>query len=313
MSDDPKKTTPDGEMPGRNEAEPSKEGQAEMNAAEKPADASHESDVKPVQAAGGEGGKADSPEAEKPKDASGIVEAADAKPVDPEREAKIKAAAEARAARAAAKAAQEGAEGGAASGTADADKEAKIKAAAEARAARAAAKAAQEAAEPPIPKEPSPNQPRLDRAAALIREQVAADAVDEAYINEPDGHRPYLVIKPEHWIRTAQLLKENGEFGLNYLRNVSGTDMETHLEVVYHLVSLDTRHEYGIKIKTDREKPSVDSVTPVWATANWNEREIYDLFGIDFPGHPDLRRIMMPDDWIGHPLRKDYEPFDPEV
>jgi NADH-quinone oxidoreductase subunit C len=189
---------------------------------------------------------------------------------------------------------------------ADAEREAKIKAAAEAREARARAKAEAERAEAAAaPKEPSPKQPMLDRAVSLIKERVAEDAVQESYINELDAHLPYLIIKPEHWPATAELLKNGEEFRLNYLRNLSGTDQETHLEVAYHLISLETKVEYCVKIKTDRETPSIPSVTPVWATANWNEREVFDLLGVDFPGHPDLRRIMMPDDWVGHPLRKD--------
>jgi NADH-quinone oxidoreductase subunit C len=197
---------------------------------------------------------------------------------------------------------------------ADPEREAKLKAAAEARAARAAAKAAAETEEAPAePKAPSPNQPRLDAAAALIRTEVHEEAVDEAYINEMNADMPTLVIKAEHWSETAQLFKTHDSLQCNYLRNVSGVDQETHMEVVYHFISLTTKHDYAVKVKTDRDAPSVPSVTPVWATANWNEREIYDLLGIDFPGHPDLRRIMMPDDWAGHPLRKDYEPLDSEV
>ncbi|MBP1153199.1 MULTISPECIES: NADH-quinone oxidoreductase subunit C [unclassified Paenibacillus] len=195
----------------------------------------------------------------------------------------------------------------------DAEKEAKAKAAAEARAARANARAAKTGgAEPDAPKEPSPNQPLLDRIAAILK-GYGEDLVQEAFINEKGGHIPYLIIKGDEWPAVAELLKTHPELKLNYLRNVSGIDMETHLEVAYHLISLETKREYCIKIKTDREAPSIPSVTPVWPTADWNEREIYDLFGIDFPGHPDLRRIMMADDWVGHPLRKDYEPLDPEV
>ncbi|GFR39392.1 hypothetical protein PRECH8_26880 [Insulibacter thermoxylanivorax] len=161
------------------------------------------------------------------------------------------------------------------------------------------------------PKEPSPNQPLLDKAAKLIREQVGTEAVEEAYINEADSHLPVVAVKASHWFRIAQLLKE--ELQLDYLINLSGVDYETHMEVVYHIESFQTGENYCFKVRTDREAPSVPSVTPVWNTANWPEREVYDLFGIDFPGHPDLRRIMMPDDWVGHPLRKDYEPLDPEV
>ena len=170
---------------------------------------------------------------------------------------------------------------------------------------------AAEAAEEP-PKEPSPRQPYLDEITALIRERVGADAVEDAYINEADGHLPVVIVKNERWFRTAVLLRE--QLGLDYLINVSGVDYETYMEVVYHIESLQTRgRDCCMKVRADREAPSVASVTPVWSTANWPEREIYDLLGIDFPGHPDLRRIMMPDDWVGYPLRKDYEPLDPEV
>lgn len=170
---------------------------------------------------------------------------------------------------------------------------------------------ASEPSEPPKP--PSPSQPRLNRIVTLLRELVAEDAVEESYINEPNDHLPTLVIKNERWLQSAQLFRNHAELACNYLRNVSGVDYETYMEVVYYPWNMDTREGYCIKVKADREQPVVASVTPIWETANWNEREIYDLLGIDFPGHPDLRRIMMPDDWEGHPLRKDYVPLDPEV
>lgn len=195
----------------------------------------------------------------------------------------------------------------------DEEKAAKVKAAAEARAARAKAKEEAEAAVEQVPKEPSPNQPRLEQAVALIKVAITEAAVEEAGINESNNHLPTMTIKGEYWFATACLLKEHETFQCDYLRNISGIDHETHLEVVYHMVSISTQHEYCIRVRTDRERPSVASVTPIWATANWNEREIYDLLGIDFPGHPDLRRIMMPDDWVGYPLRKDYVPLDSEV
>ncbi|MCS7459994.1 NADH-quinone oxidoreductase subunit C [Paenibacillus doosanensis] len=195
----------------------------------------------------------------------------------------------------------------------DAEKEAKAKAAAEARAARANARAKKPEGEEAAPKQPSPNQPRLDQWVALLKAQHGDAAVEEAFVNEKDGHLPYIVIKSELWPAAAEQLRDDSEFRMNYLRNVSGVDQETHMEVAYHLLALDTKHEVCIKVKTNREAPSIPSVTPIWPTANWNEREIYDLLGIDFPGHPDLRRIMMADDWVGHPLRKDYEPLDPEV
>ncbi|MBD2868356.1 NADH-quinone oxidoreductase subunit C [Paenibacillus arenilitoris] len=199
----------------------------------------------------------------------------------------------------------------------DPEREAKLKAAAEARAARAAAKekADKEAAEaaPPEPKPPSPKQPELERIVELLKRDVSEEAVEDAYVNELNGDMPTVVVRNAHWRPAAELLKRHEELSFRYLRNVSGVDYETHMEVVYHMVSLGTKREAAIKVKTEREGASVYSATPVWATAGWNEREIFDLLGIDFPGHPDLRRIMMPDDWVGHPLRKDYEPLDSEV
>ncbi len=82
--------------------------------------------------------------------------------------------------------------------------------------------------------------------------------------------------------------------------------IEPRFEVNYHIVSLDRRERLRLKVKLNGSDPIVHSVTGVWPTANWHERESYDLFGIRFDGHPDLRRILMPDDWEGHPLRKDY-------
>ncbi|WP_310501108.1 NADH-quinone oxidoreductase subunit C [Paenibacillus qinlingensis] len=122
-----------------------------------------------------------------------------------------------------------------------------------------------------------------------------------------------MIIHSSRWPQAALTLRDHAELRCDYLRNLSGVDQETHLEVAYHLLSLTHKHEYCVKVKTDREQASIPSVADVWPTANWNEREAFDLFGIDFPGHPNLVRIMMPDDWVGHPLRKDYEPLDPEV
>jgi NADH-quinone oxidoreductase subunit C len=266
------------------------------------------------------------PKSEPEKPEASAAEASAAPKADAEREAKLKAAADARAARAAAKisavageAAPEAAPPGGEqqsvkTSAADPDREAKLKAAEEARAARAAAKAKAESEEAAAePKAPSPKQPQLDEAVGLIQALVAGDAIEEAYINELNGHMPTIIVKGDRFTDVASLFKSHPSLDCGYLRNVSGVDYETHLEVVYHLVSLGTKREYAIKVKTDRDTPQAASATPIWATANWNEREIFDLLGIDFTGHPDLRRIMMPDDWVGHPLRKDYEPLDPEV
>jgi NADH-quinone oxidoreductase subunit C len=86
----------------------------------------------------------------------------------------------------------------------------------------------------------------------------------------------------------------------------NGVDTGT-MEVVYNLYSIPFNHHLMIKVVVPREKPEVESVSMIWKTANWQEREIFDMYGIDFKNHPDLRRILMPADWEGHPLRKDYK------
>lgn len=163
------------------------------------------------------------------------------------------------------------------------------------------------------PLEPSPRQPLLDRYVAVLTERVDPEAVEDSFINRRDGHRPTLVIAPGKWAEAARLLCEESSLEFNYLENLSGVDYETEMEVVYHLTSLTHGHDVCIKVKTQRDAPQVPSVTGVWRAADWHEREVYDLLGIRFTHHPHLRRILMPEDWVGHPLRKDYEPYDQGV
>ncbi|PTX62521.1 NADH-quinone oxidoreductase subunit C [Melghirimyces profundicolus] len=192
-----------------------------------------------------------------------------------------------------------------------------------ARAAKAAAAAKPRAAaakkrpaakkKPEKPPEPSPKQPLLDSFVTRLKEKVGDKAVKDSFINRPDGHRPVIVALPDAWPESARLLRHEEDLQFDYLQNLSGVDDEDHMEVVYHLVSLKHGHSLCVKVKTEREDPQVPSVTGVWAAADWHEREVYDLLGIRFPGHPNLKRILMPDDWVGHPLRKDYEPYDREI
>ncbi|MEW6277924.1 MAG: NADH-quinone oxidoreductase subunit C [Candidatus Eremiobacterota bacterium] len=102
-------------------------------------------------------------------------------------------------------------------------------------------------------------------------------------------------------------LKESPDAGMDYLEFITCVDYPpTHLNLVYSLYSLTHRHRLALKVRLDRHHPSVPSLRHLWVNADWNEREVYDLFGVVFHGHPDLRRLLMPDDWEGHPLRKDY-------
>ena len=104
-----------------------------------------------------------------------------------------------------------------------------------------------------------------------------------------------------------EVVKYLKEEGLNFLLNLCGTDYKEYFEVIYHFISLENKVKLALKVKLPREKPAVASITPLHAGADWQEREAFDLLGIDFPGHPNLKRILLPEDWEGHPLRKDYE------
>lgn len=109
------------------------------------------------------------------------------------------------------------------------------------------------------------------------------------------------------WKALAWQLRTTSGLDMDYLFCLTGVDWKTHFSVVYHLVSTTHRHTLVIKLKLDRDDPYVDTVSDIWRTAEFHEREAYDLLGIRFVGHPDLRRLFMTDDWKGWPLRKDYE------
>ena len=118
-----------------------------------------------------------------------------------------------------------------------------------------------------------------------------------------------LIVKKEHITDVARFLKENKELEFDFLSDLCGVDRiatDGVFEVVYHLYSIHKNHRVRIKALVPSEEPSIPTVTDVWKTANWHERETYDMFGITFDGHPDLRKILTPDDFEGHPLRKDY-------
>jgi NADH-quinone oxidoreductase subunit C len=111
-----------------------------------------------------------------------------------------------------------------------------------------------------------------------------------------------------HPVMTA--LYGNPETYFDMLSCVTGVDNGVEaatMEVVYNLYSIPFNHHLTIKVVLQRDKPEVTSVSDIWKTANWHEREIFDMYGIYFANHPDLRRILMPADWEGHPLRKDYK------
>jgi len=118
------------------------------------------------------------------------------------------------------------------------------------------------------------------------------------------------IVVPRNVLRdVAERCRGDKELQFNLLSAATCVDrypLEPRFEVNYHLVSIPLRARLRIKVRLSSDDPTVDSLVPVWPGANWLEREIFDLMGIRFNEHPDLRRILMPDDWEGHPLRKDY-------
>ncbi len=118
---------------------------------------------------------------------------------------------------------------------------------------------------------------------------------------------PLLLIQRDRLLDTCRFLKNTMHF--IYLNEIIGTDRftsEDRFEVIYHLVSLRDRQRLFLKVRVEEENPVLPTVTTIWQSANWNEREVFDMFGIRFDGHPDLRRIFLPEDFKYYPLRKEF-------
>lgn len=130
------------------------------------------------------------------------------------------------------------------------------------------------------------------------------------------------VVIPREGLREIfSFLKEDGKLDFNFLTDITAVDYlgkkEPRFEVVYHLYSLRARHRLRVKVPVPEQDPAVDSLVPLWKGANWLEREVWDMFGVRFNGHPDLRRVLLYEEFQGHPLRKDYpvnqrQPLAPE-
>lgn len=125
----------------------------------------------------------------------------------------------------------------------------------------------------------------------------------------PQAH---AVIPKEDLLEVGKFLRDEADLDCKFLATVSASDWPAedgkgHIDVAYVFGSLTKKHRVNVKVRLDRNNPSVKSLVKLFPAANWHEREQYDLLGVNFEQHPDLRRIMMPDDWEGHPLRKDYQ------
>jgi NADH-quinone oxidoreductase subunit C len=166
----------------------------------------------------------------------------------------------------------------------------------------------------PKPAKPAPPpDPRVEAALAFgqqikgsIDDHFGADTVQEVGASKAV---PVLLIDSVKWRDVVAFLKTDEAHAYDYLELFAGTDYKDYIEVVIYLYSTNHKTYISLKARTPRDDARLPSITPVYAGANWEEREVYDLLGIDFEGHPDMRRIMMWDEWNGYPLRKDFSEF----
>ena len=143
------------------------------------------------------------------------------------------------------------------------------------------------------------NSEQLEQA---VRNQFP-DAVEESI---EIGGVATLTVATDAIVAICSFLRDDPALRFDYLMSLTAVDWTDRFEVVYHLYSIQMKHYLTLKVKTEREQPSVPTVCPVWKAADWQEREVYDMFGIAFEGHPNLIRILLEEDWEGFPLRKDY-------
>jgi NADH-quinone oxidoreductase subunit C len=138
-----------------------------------------------------------------------------------------------------------------------------------------------------------------------LKEKFMGDIVDVTSFRD----QVCVSIRPDNIVEICSFLRDDPDIRMDYLADICGLDYpgdEHRFRVVYNLYSIKFGHRLLLKALLGGDEPSIDSVVSVWAGANWHEREACDMYGIVFNGHPDLRRILMPEDWEGYPLRKDY-------
>jgi NADH-quinone oxidoreductase subunit C len=152
--------------------------------------------------------------------------------------------------------------------------------------------------------------------AQAIHDRLAAKFGERVSAFQADALQPWTVVAADAIAEVAAFAKADPDLAFDNLMCLGAVDYavvkdaEPRMELVYHLYSYAHRHLHVLKVMLPRDGASVPSVEGVWGVANWHEREAFDMFGIGFTGHSDLRRILLPDDWEGHPLRKDW--VDPE-
>jgi NADH-quinone oxidoreductase subunit C len=146
------------------------------------------------------------------------------------------------------------------------------------------------------------------RSILVVTEKLTAKFGGSVEVTEGALDWPTLRVRAADIARVCEFAKS--DLDMNYLPNLTAVDWEDRFEMVYHLYSTRTRDKLMLKVDLPHDDPHIATVTHVWRAANWFEREVYDMFGIRFDGHPDLRRILMPDEVSCHPLRKDFDFID---
>lgn len=144
--------------------------------------------------------------------------------------------------------------------------------------------------------------------APAIHERLRDQFGDRVKFVEESVKDPFAVVDAAAIADICTFLRDTPELSFDVLTNQSGVDYRAQgwIEVVYHLYSYTYRHYVILKVRVPRDGATVPTVEGVWKAANWLEREIFDLLGVHFSGHSDLRRLLMPEDWVGYPLRKDF-------
>jgi NADH-quinone oxidoreductase subunit C len=149
--------------------------------------------------------------------------------------------------------------------------------------------------------------------ADQIAKMIEAQFPDQVLGTMSHAGQVGVMLKKERVQEICRFLHDDASLRMDHLADLTAVDYSAYpadqgprFEVVYNLISTTFRHRIRLKVRVPEEDPRIDTVTTVWHTAGWHERETYDLMGIIFNGHPDLRRILLPEDWVGHPLRKEY-------
>jgi NADH-quinone oxidoreductase subunit C len=156
---------------------------------------------------------------------------------------------------------------------------------------------------------PLPN-PKVEAAKAVaeVLQQVVTEALGAAAVLETGAAhtKPMIRLEKTAWVEAVTLLGAHPDWKLNYIECMAGTDYKEYLEVVIYIQSTTLGHFVCLKTRCDRENATIPTLAHIHPGVNWEEREIYDLLGVTFTNHPDMRRIMMWDEFEGHPLRKDF-------